>query len=49
MNLGTKLKDSRLKANLSQDEVAEKLNVTRQTIYNWENNKFYLDIFCPEC
>ena len=44
MELWTTLKDSRLKANLSQDEVAEKLNVTRQTISNWENNKFYPDI-----
>lgn len=44
MNLGKKLKDARIKVNLSQDEVAEKLNITRQTLSNWENNKFYPDI-----
>lgn len=30
--------------NLSQDELAEKVYVTRQTISNWENNKSYPDI-----
>jgi Predicted transcriptional regulators len=30
--------------NLSQDELAEKIYVTRQTISNWENNKSYPDI-----
>lgn len=30
--------------NLSQEELAEKIFVTRQTISNWENNKNYPDI-----
>lgn len=44
MDIGKKLKDSRIKVNLSQEYVAEKLNVSRQTISNWENNKSYPDI-----
>jgi len=35
---------SRTKLQLSQEEVAEKLNITRQTLSNWENNKSYPDI-----
>ena len=31
-------------AKLSQDELAEKVYVTRQTISNWENDKTYPDI-----
>lgn len=38
MNLGDKLYELRRKKNLTQDEVAEKLNVTRQTISKWETN-----------
>lgn len=30
--------------NLSQEELAEKVYVTRQTISNWENNKNYPDV-----
>lgn len=30
--------------NLSQEELAEKVYVTRQTVSNWENNKNYPDI-----
>ncbi len=30
--------------NLSQEELSEKVYVTRQTISNWENNKSYPDI-----
>lgn len=44
MNIGKKLQAARLKEKLSQDEVAEKLNITRQTLSNWENNKSYPDI-----
>ncbi len=39
MALGEKLLELRRKKNLSQEEVAEKLGVTRQTISKWETNQ----------
>ncbi len=39
MNLGEKLYQLRKAKNLSQEETAEKLNVTRQTISKWETNQ----------
>ena len=39
MNLGEKLFELRKEKNLSQEAVAEKLNVTRQTISKWETNQ----------
>lgn len=39
MTLGERLLDLRKKSNFSQEEVAEKLNVTRQTISKWETNQ----------
>ena len=39
MNLGNKLSKLRKKNGLSQEELAEKLNVTRQTISKWELNE----------
>ena len=44
MDLGKKIIEMRKNAKLSQEQLAEKLNVTRQTISNWENGKFYPDI-----
>ncbi len=38
MNIGEKLYELRKGKNLSQEEVADKLNVTRQTISKWETN-----------
>ena len=38
MDLGKKLYELRKAKNLTQDDVAEKLNVTRQTISKWETN-----------
>lgn len=38
MNLGDKLCELRRAKKLTQDEVAEKLNVTRQTVSKWETN-----------
>ena len=36
MNLGKKLFELRKSKHLSQEQVAEKLHVTRQTVSNWE-------------
>ena len=44
MDLGRKIIEMRKNKKLSQEQLAEKLNVSRQTIYNWENGKFYPDI-----
>lgn len=38
MNIGEKLYELRKEKHLSQEEVAEKLDVTRQTISKWETN-----------
>ncbi len=44
MNLGEKIVKIRKDNKMSQDDLAEVLNVTRQTISNWENSKNYPDI-----
>ena len=44
MEIGQKLKDARVHSELTQEVVAEKINVSRQTISNWENEKSYPDI-----
>ena len=44
MDIGSKIKNARLNANLTQEQVAEALRVSRQTISNWENEKTYPDI-----
>ena len=44
MEIGKKLKDARMKSGFTQETVAEKLHVSRQTISNWENVKSYPDI-----
>ncbi|WP_296127047.1 helix-turn-helix transcriptional regulator [uncultured Anaerococcus sp.] len=44
MNIGDKLKQARLNKKMTQEEVADKLYVSRQSISNWENNKTYPDI-----
>ncbi len=44
MELGKQLVHYRKKMNLSQEELAEKIYVTRQSISNWENDKTYPDI-----
>lgn len=36
-NIGTSIKKLRIKNNISQDFLAEKLYVSRQAISNWEN------------
>lgn len=44
MELNKQIKKHRAEMNLSQEELAEKLYVTRQTISNWETGKNYPDI-----
>ena len=39
MNIGEKLFELRKSKNLSQEDVADKLNVTRQTVSKWETNQ----------
>ena len=39
MNLGNNLFQARKKAGLSQEDVAEKLGVSRQTISKWETDE----------
>lgn len=39
MEIGTKIKNARVDAQLTQEQVAETLGVSRQTISNWENGK----------
>lgn len=44
MEIGNQIKLHRAALNLSQDELAEQVYVTRQTLSNWENGKTYPDI-----
>ena len=44
IELGKQIKKYRLEAKLSQEELADKVYVSRQTISNWENDKNYPDI-----
>ena len=44
MDLGSSLFNARKKTALSQEEVAEKLGVSRQTISKWETNETLPDI-----
>ena len=44
MELERRLAELRREKNLSQEELAEKLYVSRQTISNWERDKTYPDI-----
>lgn len=45
MSLGNSLFDTRKKKGLSQEEVAEKLGVSRQTISKWETEETVPDIY----
>ncbi|MCM3544498.1 helix-turn-helix domain-containing protein [Priestia megaterium] len=44
MNLGEQLQRLREEKNLSREELAQAMNVSRQAVYKWENNKGYPDI-----
>lgn len=44
MELGNQIKKYRTDMQLSQEELADRIYVTRQTVSNWENDKSYPDI-----
>lgn len=44
MELGKQIKMHRKEAELSQEELANRVYVSRQTILNWENDKSYPDV-----
>lgn len=44
MSLGEKIREQRKKAGLSQEQLAEKLNVFRQAITKWETGKGIPDV-----
>ena len=44
MDIGNKLKNARIKNDMTQEKVAEEIGVSRQTISNWENSRSYPDI-----
>ena len=44
MDFGEQIKSIRQKEKLTQEQFAMKLNVSRQAVSNWENNKNLPDI-----
>lgn len=44
MELGKQIKTYRQEAHMSQEELAYRVYVSRQTISNWENDKSYPDV-----
>ena len=44
MRIADKIKNARIQKGYTQEQVAEELLVTRQTISNWENGKSLPDI-----
>jgi len=44
VNLGEQLQRLREEKNMSREDLAHEMNVSRQAVYKWENNKGYPDI-----
>ncbi len=44
MKIGTQLRDARIEADYSQDEVSGELHISRQAISRWENDRGYPDL-----
>ena len=44
MELGKRIKEQRARQGLSQDDLAARIYVSRQTISSWENDKTYPDV-----
>lgn len=45
MKIGQKIKNYRTQLDWTQETLAQKIKVSRQTISNWENDKSYPDIY----
>ena len=44
MDLGNRIREEREKLNLSQDELAKRMDISRQAISKWETGKSYPDV-----
>ena len=44
MKFGEKLKQARIRADLTQEQVIKQIGVTRQSLSNWENDRTYPDL-----
>lgn len=44
MKFGEKLKQARIRADMTQEQVIKKIGVTRQSLSNWENDRTYPDL-----
>ena len=44
MELGGQIKRYRIRLGLSQEELADRIFVTRQSVSNWENGRTYPDL-----
>ncbi len=44
MEIGARIKEHRARLGLSQDDLAQRVYVSRQTISSWENDKTYPDV-----
>ena len=49
MTLGQRIQKKRKEKGLSQEKLGEQLNVSRQTVYKWENDPTIPELFNEEC
>ena len=49
MTVGSKIFELRKKWNLSQEELAERVHVSRQTVSKWENDNIYMRVCVCVC
>ena len=49
MDLGKKIKEKRVALNMTQDALAQKMNVSRATISSWEVGRTYPDLEAVVC
>lgn len=48
MDIGVKIKNARISAELTQEQAAESIGVSRQTMSNWENGE-NIPRYCKRC